>query len=184
MCEIKLHQLNDACAWVKANALLQTEDGQEMALQTYPISKNFVLHKALYLGAPDYFVLNLIKANPKALMSKGFEGTVPLHVAVKHGASDVIIKKLLDVRPEAVLAHDNHGRLPQDYALQHHGQYLLEAADVAVSKDNRIAPAVDKILQLEKRVRELEIKLGYDSSSSSKISSTCLSRRTRERSPP
>lgn len=118
------------CDWSEAKALLETEEGKDMAKQQ-DVHSNTPLHAALGYKAPDDFILQLLKINEESskVHATGDEW-LPLHVSAMWGSSAKVMDALIRAYPQALDDPGEggiKGRTPRHFSQRFpHNRALLE----------------------------------------------------------
>ena len=103
-------------SWTKIQKTIATNHALAMP-RSYPnctLCKESLspLFYACALDPPLGIIVNLLEANPAAVLDTDCERKLPLHLACEYGASPEVIKELLEANMEAVSKKDIHGMLP------------------------------------------------------------------------
>jgi hypothetical protein len=118
------------CEWSKAEALLATQEGKDMANQQDAFL-NTPLHAALGYKAPDDFIIDLIQSNKGATKIHGTGNEwLPLHVAAMYGSSTKVMETIIRAYPQALDDPGEggiKGRTPRHFSQRFvHNRELLE----------------------------------------------------------
>lgn len=116
--------------WSAVEALLTTEDGQQMASQR-DVFGSTPLHAALGYKAPDSIILSVLEIDPDATKVHGTgDDWLPLHVAAMYGSSTSVMEALIRFYPQGLDDPGEgglKGRTPRHFSQRFpHNRKLLE----------------------------------------------------------